>query len=220
MMEENGLITTCEWDTQGRWIVPILWPNKRVFIIGGGHSLDNFDWSPLRGEWIIGCNDAYKLGIWIDICIFGDDAWWDYHEAEDRVKAYTGLLVGCCPKQIKDPQVNWMERENVYPLVLERNGKLAWNSNTGAAAINLAILLGATEIVLLGYDMKLGPEGQSNWHPNYLDSPNETVFNKFTKGFERLACAIEEQCPSVTIYNAGPDSHLDYFPKVPLREIL
>ena len=64
---------------------------------------------------------------------------------------------------------------------------LGWNYNTGAVAINLALLLGAAKINLLGFDMQLGKAGNSNWHENILDKPDKKVYSKFITGFNKVA---------------------------------
>ncbi len=57
------------------------WPGSEVFIIGGGKSLEGFDWSLLRPELTIGCNDAYLLGEEVcKIAIFGDNKWYLKHK--------------------------------------------------------------------------------------------------------------------------------------------
>lgn len=41
------------------------------------------------------------------------------------------------------------------------------NGNSGAQAINLAYLFGACRILLLGFDMQPGPNGERHWHPDH-----------------------------------------------------
>lgn len=41
------------------------------------------------------------------------------------------------------------------------------NGNSGFQAINLAYLFGARRILLVGFDMKLGPKGEKHHHPDH-----------------------------------------------------
>ncbi len=49
------------------WPIPKIWNKSTVFIIGGGPSLLDIDLSLLHDKRVIGVNQAYKLGNWIDI---------------------------------------------------------------------------------------------------------------------------------------------------------
>ena len=87
-------------------------------------------------------------------------------------------------------------------------------------AINLAMLLGSTRIILLGYDHKIGKEGQGNWHVNNIDGPKESVFFKFRNGFKIIKTELDTEFPMVEVLNAGPDSDLDVFEKIDLKDVL
>jgi len=70
-------------------------------------------------------------------------------------------------------------------------GMLHFNSNSGAQAINLAYLLGAKRIGLLGYDM--GATGRSHFfgsHPKGLINGN---YQNYVPEFTRLAKDLEQE---------------------------
>ena len=55
------------------WKPEPIWKDQEAFIIGGGPSLRDFDWSLLRDKNTIGCNNAFRLGPDIcKICLFVD----------------------------------------------------------------------------------------------------------------------------------------------------
>ena len=76
--------------TDNYWTVQKLWPDSTVFIVGGGKSLNRTglqwnetnkgeilqaisnDLSCIHDKRVIGVNDSFKLGDWIDICFYGD----------------------------------------------------------------------------------------------------------------------------------------------------
>jgi hypothetical protein len=70
-------------------------------------------------------------------------------------------------------------------------GILHFNSNSGAQAINLAYLLGAKRIGLLGYDM--GATGRTHFfgdHPKGLINGN---YENYVPEFNRLATDLEQE---------------------------
>ena len=195
-----------------------MWKGETAYIIGGGPSLKSFDFTRIERECAIGCNDAYRLGNWVSICYFGDKEWFELHQPRPEFQSFTGLKIACTPFPI--PGVLSLERNLDDTLYLEGT-KIGWFCNTGASAVNLAIRLGATKIVLLGFDMKLGNDGQSNWHPNLVNpSPTGEVYANFKYRFNLLATLIKKLRPDVKVINANPDSELDCFPRMSFEESL
>jgi len=185
--------------------------DRPVFIIGGGPSLENVGLTGLQNRFVIGCNDAYVFGEGIvDVCHFGDHKWFTRHRP--TLYGYGGFLTTSVHAL--------MEEEDLIHVARENHGwhkdKLGWNGNTGCEAINLALLLGAQRIYLLGFDMKLGPEGESNWHVNVLDNPTEEVhYARYKDSFQTCVLDWKAKWPEVEIVNLNPDSALECFPKVP-----
>lgn len=188
------------------------WHNQSVYIIGGGHSLKDFDWRLLHNKLTIGCNSAYLLGQ--DVCkvlIYGDDNWW-LEFGEDVTKKYKGVIFSVAPmRRMKKPS-------NVIALPRKSCGLyykcLGWNGNTGAAAVNLALLLGAKTVYLLGFDMKLGAGKKPNWHDQkLLNTPNPRIYKKFLSGFKRIKQDLPKMFPKASIVNVSKVSELKAFPK-------
>ena len=197
------------------WETKRFWEGKTVFVIGGGTSLKGFNWSLLHNKHVIGCNDAYKLGDWVDICCFGDAKWYRHHK-NNGLATFGGIKVTWRSEFIDDPNVMVLKgRPGGLFLKPEWIG---WNTNTGALAINLAVKLGCKKIILLGFDMKLREDGIGNWYDNQLDKPKNEVFKKFHRGFVCLASDMKKKVPEVVVLNANPDSDLDVFPKITLEE--
>jgi len=206
--------------------------NGLVFLIGGGTSLENFDWSPIQSHHVIGCNDAYTLGDWVDVCIFGDKDWYYKHSAEKQFQDFPGMKVGCLTwnEDVLSYLRNGTMTRDKITLVERRpegwcrKNRIAFNRSTGAAAINLAVQLGAKKIVLLGYDMKLGGtknHPQANWHPNSLDTPNPEDYVGYAEKFQWVKWSIDHEYKGdVEVWNAGPDSDLECFPRVELENVL
>jgi hypothetical protein len=190
------------------------WANADVFIIGGGKSLESFDWSNLLSELTIGCNDAFMLGEKVcKISIFGDFKWWK--KWKDNLIKFKGRVFTNCNQLQPLEEAHWLNILPRFQWGLDSNKGLAWNSNTGAAAIDLALQLGAKRIFLLGFDCKL-IKGENNWHVNELDRPSARIFRRFEEGFGRLKTAINKYYPEVEIINISDISELKTFKKVPL----
>jgi hypothetical protein len=51
---------------------PKIWKGRVAFILGGGPSLNDVDFALIKEERVIGVNNAYKLGAWVDVCYSGD----------------------------------------------------------------------------------------------------------------------------------------------------
>jgi hypothetical protein len=205
-----------------------VWLGQDVFIIGGGPSLKGFDWSLLRGANTIGCNDAYTLGADVcKICVFADLKFFTHHK--EALAMYKGAIYAFPPTFDSPPE--WITVLKQYAAGLETDG-IAMNSNTGFGALNLALIMGAARVYLLGFDMKRLPlsaadleelgclaEGTAcNWHPNGLDKNPDGVYEKFLGYSSRLKQAWQEKFSHVEIFNVTDDSALEIFPKIPTAQ--
>jgi hypothetical protein len=91
--------------------------------------------------------------------------------------------------------------------------------NGGYQAINLAVHLGATRILLLGYDMSLSADGRSHWfgeHPPTVRdySPYAEMRDLFETLRQPLALA------GVEVWNCSRRTALTAFPVVELEHAL
>ena len=159
---------------------PLAWFEADAYIIGGGSSLRAFDWATLVGRNTVGCNAAYALGEDVcKVCLFGDDSFFKHHQ--DDLAKFKNDVVTCAPSLATStlPWLKWMPR---LPRGLGLT-KLGWNFNTGSAAVNLAFLMGATTVYLLGFDMHLDEERRPNWHDHVISPPSDAVYKRFLEGF-------------------------------------
>jgi len=108
------------------------------------------------------------------------------------------------------------DREKPYGLS-DKKYKVSWNYNSGACAINLAYHFGVKTVFLLGFDMK-PVDNQTHWHNEYGKKTSKTVFEKHLKGFPFIKADAERL--GLKIYNVNPDSAIQEFEKVSLKEIL
>ena len=87
--------------------------------------------------------------------------------------------------------------------------------NSGYQAINLALHLGATRIVLLGYDMHCH-SGKSHW---FGDHPEGFVSNIKFERFIAAYRSIKPEQYGIEILNCSRETALDAFPRHNLEDV-
>jgi hypothetical protein len=233
----------------GNWFVPRMWDFAECWILGGGISMPrqfgvpekviqavreqkkpitayNKYFKALHEKHIIGTNVAYKLGHWISVLYFGDLPFYrnnmlDLHTFYNLKITDTGNLPNQNPEVIQNHNRIKKLIRDVQPGLSEDPKKLRWNHNAGAGAINLASLFGAKRILLLGFDMKADSNGHTHWQtgrPGYRHDTEQKHFDRFLKCFSKIA--VDAARLGIEILNVNPDSALDDFPKVSLKEVL
>ncbi|MHA1809355.1 MAG: hypothetical protein ACTSYH_03480 [Candidatus Heimdallarchaeaceae archaeon] len=203
------------------WNPPRMWEGKTAFILGGGPSLLDVELGPLKSKRVIGVNNAFELGDWVDVCWFGDCRWFNWNK--ENLQKYKGLVATCCKNKniVGVKWVKYVERGKAAGID-ERPGKISWNSNSGASAINLAYHFGVKRIVLLGFDMHVDNDGNHNWHDKHKSQrPKDSVYaTRFMKRFPAIsydAKRLKLEILNATEGTALPES---IFPHVKLEEVL
>jgi hypothetical protein len=181
-----------------------------VFVIGGGPSLRGFDFSRLKGRNTIGCNAAGFLGN--DVCnvlFFADHNWFSTYQ--ERVCEFAGTVVTDCP-DMRDNRPGWMYYlpRATFPGVFK---DALGGGNSGSAAINLALIMGAKRVLLLGFDGALAADGSPNWHNDDIDAPNANVYPYFERAHAAIARGLEHEFPGTEVINLNPNSKIGCFPK-------
>lgn len=189
--------------TETRWVC-----------LGGGPSLTQADVDFCRGKaHILAVSDAFRLAPFADVLYSCDVRWWDWHAG---APTFTGRKFAMDARAKKWPDVTILE--NTGDTGLERKATGLRNGrNSGFQAINLAVHLGATRIVLLGYDMQPAKDGRDHWfgaHPNRVRPP----FRLFLEHFPTIVQPL--RALGVTVVNATRRTALRCFPQMPLEEAL
>jgi uncharacterized Rossmann fold enzyme len=215
------------------WQIPKLCKGGAVILLGGGPSLPSLiDGIRFVNAYVIAINDAFRLYPDADMLFFGDTKWYWWNKGD--VDGFNGLKVTCdrqrkaskvakdgkifpsVRKVAKGVELNIVRTCKGYGLRTESD-RINFNSSSGAAAINLAYHLGAKEVVLVGYDMRL-INGERNWrrHPNQGDGPQKG-YEKFLGPFDKIAPDALEV--GLNIINATPGSGLKHFPFMGLTRL-
>lgn len=198
------------------------WKGRRCFIIGGGPSLRNFDFSQLKGELVIAVNRAFEK-VDAAIIISQDARFWGWIETEKlgkdakrKFNEYKGLKVWI--------QTTWTQGggfpfpEDIHTIKSTGSREMVFNSknglpsctNSGLNALCLAVCLGANPIYLLGFDMK-GEKGKAAWwHSGYPEVQNEEMYKRLmVPNFELFASSIKKA--GFKVINLNTDSELKCF---------
>ena len=201
------------------WTPQPVWQGKDCFVLGGGPSLRGWDFSLLAGERVIGCNHAFRHGP--DICdyvVFADKTFLCKTKNEWRQPEFD--LLAKFPKPVVTNHeglrlydLPWLKIVKRRPTGLYTDA-LGYNRNTGAVGINLALLLGATTIYLLGFDMTLGDGKRANYHDHSFDRPKQEVYEIMLRCFPRMANDLAKKFPESRVFNVTSGSDLVVFPKI------
>ena len=206
------------------WKVPEMWKGATVYILGGAPSLLDEKLELIEDKKVIGVNCAFLLGDWVDIVWFGDPPWFDWNE--EKLAEFGGLKACCCEKMRFDqPAIKVLERGKKMGLEDGKNyrTRISWNWSSGGSAVNLATLLGASKVVLLGFDMKPDDKGRNWWHnlhKNKLDLSVRDPYPMYMESFEHIA--EDAKTLGVEIVNSTMCSIIpeDWIPKRPLEEVV
>lgn len=161
--------------------------------------------------------DAYRLCPDADYLYHCDRDWWNLHL--DPIHAgFEGALY---TQHHKPGDKEWAESLGITAIEgrhVEGLGHDAihFNDNSGAQGVNLAYLLDATRIVLLGFDMQ-NTDGQAHFfgdHPPQLSTGNYGVFvERFTQLARDLSTA------GVEVINCTRQTALYQFRRATLEEV-
>lgn len=203
-----------------------IWQDEPCFVVATGPSLTSDVIRAVRmARWLQGwrvllVNDAYKVLPIADILYASDWTWWKTHEGAKSFQGERWTSHSQVQSLIDDKSLVASE----YPLrlVAAATGKgfstdgarIHYGSpeHSGFQAVNLALLLGAAVVVLVGFDSH-APAGRTHFfgdHPPHLNRCKD-------EGYRHMARAYP---PHERILNATPGSAITAYPSVDLDETI
>jgi hypothetical protein len=184
-------------------------------VIASGPSLTQADCDLVKKHCVtLAVSDAYKL-IEADYHYSCDQAWWKVHidhvKAGRRFTQYGGederlLAISQGLEPIEGKDLPGLGLDCIHT-----------NRNSGAQAINLAFLLGAKRIILLGFDMQW-TDGKSHFfgdHPEGLRNKDPTIH---IPHFTQLAADLERE--GVEVINCTRETALHQFKRATLEQVI
>lgn len=159
--------------------------------------------------------------------IIGINRWAEFYPCDAWIGLDTGLnwdkyghlwLPGLqCPKFMRTPNRDteshvppdaadfyFDEVQDRIPVIWD--GTLRWRSSTALAAINLAIIFGAREVVLYGVDFVGDTRADGTSYPIGLHGPDKAFWDVHLEGINVLMRQFAELVP---IYKTNPESPLE-----------
>lgn len=213
------------------WTVKPEWSGETVAILGGGPSLTQEQVDYCRGKCrVIAVNTSYWLAPWADLLYFCDQVWhcWHFggtdnrgerHKPDPRYHEFRGIkaaLSNACTHGV-DSAVRILQNYGTGPGLCTLPDGVYTGRNSGFQAINLSFHLGASRVILLGFDMR-AVEGRTHWH---MAHKRPTPEQDFEREMLPLFQSLVEPCKGrMQILNATPGSAISCFPLVDLRTCL
>lgn len=192
------------------------WPGSTIVCIATGPSLTREDVEACRDKArVVVVNDAHRLAPWADALWATDGSWWNHHRG---VPTFTGLKYGITVPVGKWPGVQVITNTGTTGLERKPTG-VRTGQNSGYAAINAAVHLGARRILLLGYDMGRRPGEPSHFfgdHPKTLQ--RNAPYAAFAENFVSLVDPLAAL--GITVINCSRRTALTCFPQASLAQAL
>lgn len=199
--------------------VPVICRGGTVLCIGSGPSLtqEDVEYTRDRVDATVVVNDNHRMAPWADVLYACDEKWWRYYKG---VPEFHGLKFG-----LAGP-AGWEQAEAWGVQILQNRGERGLSAdptgiyhgkNSGYQAMNVAGLLGAARILLLGYDMQT--KGGKHWfgaHPKHLQA--NTRFDELIEDFALVAPLYEQA--GIEVINCSRETALACFPRMTIQEAL
>lgn len=215
---DKGMVRLEDWidqfpESDIRSVLPDnSWSGRRCFIVGGGPSLKGFDWSQLDGELTIAVNRSFE---YFDptILFSADNRFWRYmwngelgEQSTSLFEKFIGIKVGASTTLMFPESVKTVNVSGEFGRTFKDGIKIGGNS--GYAALNLAVCLGANPIYLLGFDMHT-THRQEWFHDGYPDNNDPVSYRSFQKTLQKIAPKLADW--GIQVINLNPDSALKCF---------
>lgn len=200
----------------------------RVWIVGGGPSARNFDFSLLEGEVVIVCNRCYEIPQ-ASAVVFMDKPFvrWildkqlpgNPEQSFHRWKNFKGPKIAVAPTgaAVCQPDDDPYYVIDSKPREQDLSTPRPWEginraNNSGLSALKLAWGLGAKEIHLIGIDMNSAPMTNQEWHhAGYVAVKSTEQYPPMVERFEEIADHLLRD--GVRVINHSHGSAVRAYPK-------
>lgn len=158
---------------------------------------------------IVAVNESWRL-CQPDMIYACDGAWW---RANNGLPGFAGIKVTQEARAASDYGLHKVTvAVGCDRMLFGEVGLLGSGSNSGFQALNLVAQLGASRILLVGYDMNLA--NGIHWHgmhPQGLNNPRESLVARWLAADWTMPKGIE-------VVNCNPASALDAYPKMKFED--
>ena len=174
------------------------WRGSRVFIVASGPSLTEEDARTTEGKGrTIAVNTSVTIAPHADMLYAGDAQWWMHNEP--LWQTFRRIRVTSSKPAALKYDLTFVPRDGERGL--SRYG-VSTGGNSGHQAMCAAYLMGAAEIVLIGFDM-MADGLKNHWHNDHVRSTNPTrsLYGRWRFNIENLAVSLSAK--GVRVLNAS-----------------
>ena len=184
------------------------WRGSRVFVIASGPSLTQEDARLTEGKGrVIAVNNSITIAPHADMLYAGDTQWWLHNESLWR--KFTGLRA--------TSSIESATRNDLMFVPRGTDDGVSMGGNSGHQAVSLAYLLGAVEIVLLGFDM-MADGARNHWHEDHkkITNPSRSLYKGWRVAMHDLVVSLAAK--GVSVVNATRRTALEV-PRIRIEDL-
>jgi hypothetical protein len=199
---------------------------RKCFIVGGGPSLEGFDFSILKDVDTIAINQAVFDVPNPNYFVTMDYSFLLKSKDISQIQTNKIFILNKVPKYIQESEgrVVDIRYEYTYDLskfdmiIKSKNsyglggnfGTFVHGNNSGFCALQLALLLGYDDIYLLGIDL-VSNRGKTHYHNSYGHCADgfEKTLHEYYAGFKLAAGQLGFLFPRVNVFSCSPISLLN-----------
>jgi hypothetical protein len=187
------------------------------YVIASGPSLIGFDFDALPSGFRIGANRSAWLAKCDALCTVDRN----FHNKErERIASFgENAHVALSNTYAAIPDVSyWFHVQGLEGFAL--TPRTLTGSNSGFAALNLAVQLGFKEIALLGFDMKWDAD-RSHFHEGYNQRRSvDRNLGVWAQAFDQTRPQIQRLGVRITNFVGPMGSRIRAYPTAPLADLL
>jgi len=205
------------WVPPPHWSVPREWDGERCFVICGGASVKaQRQLIPKLNGRVIAVKQSVTLRPDADVLWFGGESMVEL--MLPLIPKFTGQYMAVrgksCPRLPATVKRVGRHKDNA---TLAEDPTKVTGFDSGTSAINLAYHFGASEVVLLGYDMRGG-----RWFTGELPHPMPTIPASHFEGHMAPLAQLAKDCArkGLRVVNCSPDTAVTAFERAPLEAYL
>ena len=196
---------------KGKYLKLSKWKNllkgHPAFILGNGPSISGCDLSLLDNYFTIGINRIFY--IYTPVVLFWQDIGMWKTDKDNILKCKS---IKVC-RDLSDPRKMFVNfKLGLNPLRFTNNpSKYYGRGNTGALAVQMAVSLGCSSVVLLGTDCKYDKKGNTDFYGKNKDHSPMTL----SRCYDAMKW-VKKKCP-IPVYNC---SRIDLWPRRKLEDVI
>jgi hypothetical protein len=166
-----------------------------------------------EGSRTIVTNNTYELAPWADALFAADFRWW---ERNPEARFFRGMKFSADRRA--GTHYPWVHTLKVANGAFDtRPDHICTGANSGHCAMHTAAHLGASRIILLGFDFGASDDGKWHWHADHPEQRPMKI-DLWLRAMGELAVALHAR--GIEVINASRRTAIPYFPRAPLHEVL